>query len=158
MPDFKKNFRSGNARPSFSRGGQGFAPRGRSFEKKELFDAECNKCHKATQVPFRPNGKKPVYCRDCFTPDTGSERQRTPRFERRPAFRSADTAPVRIEKDSRIDDVLHRLDAIERTLEKLTAMLEDASRKEALTSEVRKHMAPVKAATKKKAVAKKAAA
>jgi CxxC-x17-CxxC domain-containing protein len=32
----------------------------------ELFDAVCSKCGKACQVPFRPNGQKPVYCRACF--------------------------------------------------------------------------------------------
>jgi CxxC-x17-CxxC domain-containing protein len=32
----------------------------------ELFDAVCEKCGKDTQVPFRPTGNKPVYCRECF--------------------------------------------------------------------------------------------
>ncbi len=32
----------------------------------ELFDAVCSKCGKDCQVPFRPSGQKPVYCRACF--------------------------------------------------------------------------------------------
>lgn len=32
----------------------------------ELFDAICSKCGKPCQVPFRPSGEKPVYCRACF--------------------------------------------------------------------------------------------
>jgi CxxC-x17-CxxC domain-containing protein len=32
----------------------------------ELFDAVCGKCGKTCQVPFKPTGEKPVYCRDCF--------------------------------------------------------------------------------------------
>jgi CxxC-x17-CxxC domain-containing protein len=35
-------------------------------EGVELFDAICAKCGNACQVPFRPNGQKPVYCRACF--------------------------------------------------------------------------------------------
>ncbi|MEN9558467.1 MAG: hypothetical protein RL141_836 [Candidatus Parcubacteria bacterium] len=31
-----------------------------------LYDAVCAECSKKCQVPFRPNGKKPVLCRDCF--------------------------------------------------------------------------------------------
>jgi CxxC-x17-CxxC domain-containing protein len=42
----------------------------RPFEKKgkslELFDVTCDNCGKATQIPFKPTGGKPVYCRDCF--------------------------------------------------------------------------------------------
>jgi len=39
----------------------------RTFDRPtERFQATCSECHKACEVPFRPNGKKPVYCRDCF--------------------------------------------------------------------------------------------
>jgi len=31
-----------------------------------LFDATCAECGKQTQVPFKPSGNRPVYCRDCF--------------------------------------------------------------------------------------------
>jgi CxxC-x17-CxxC domain-containing protein len=34
---------------------------------REMFDATCSNCHKATQVPFRPTQGKPVYCSDCFS-------------------------------------------------------------------------------------------
>ena len=40
-----------------------------SFERRskfELFDVTCDKCGKACQVPFKPTGGKPIYCRDCF--------------------------------------------------------------------------------------------
>ena len=40
-------------------GGYGRAPR-------QMFDAVCAGCGVNTQVPFEPNGSKPVYCRDCF--------------------------------------------------------------------------------------------
>jgi CxxC-x17-CxxC domain-containing protein len=41
-------------------GGSGRAPR-------EMFSATCASCGREAQVPFRPNGTKPVYCSDCFT-------------------------------------------------------------------------------------------
>jgi CxxC-x17-CxxC domain-containing protein len=34
-----------------------------AFQK---FDAICSNCGKKCQVPFRPDGTKPVYCKDCF--------------------------------------------------------------------------------------------
>ena len=40
-------------------GGYGRAPR-------QMHDAVCASCGVNTQVPFEPNGSKPVYCRDCF--------------------------------------------------------------------------------------------
>ncbi|MBX2860185.1 MAG: zinc-ribbon domain containing protein [Vampirovibrio sp.] len=43
-------------------GGGGYG--GRS--ERQLYDAVCAACGVNTQVPFRPNGSKPVYCRDCY--------------------------------------------------------------------------------------------
>jgi CxxC-x17-CxxC domain-containing protein len=33
---------------------------------RELHDATCASCGVQTQVPFKPSGERPVYCRDCF--------------------------------------------------------------------------------------------
>jgi CxxC-x17-CxxC domain-containing protein len=35
-------------------------------EAFQKFDAVCSNCGKKCQVPFRPDGEKPVYCKDCF--------------------------------------------------------------------------------------------
>ena len=45
-------------------GGGGF--RGGDRGPREMHDATCSSCGKQTQVPFRPRGDRPVYCRDCF--------------------------------------------------------------------------------------------
>lgn len=39
-----------------------------SFERgpREMFDVTCAECGKETEVPFKPTGDRPVYCRDCF--------------------------------------------------------------------------------------------
>lgn len=54
-------------RPSFGRTGGPGGNRGRAGGPPELFDATCSRCGKPTLVPFRPNGKKPFFCRDCFS-------------------------------------------------------------------------------------------
>lgn len=47
---------------------------GRSgFGDKKMFEAVCDKCHKACEVPFRPTGDKPVYCNDCFASEKGGK-------------------------------------------------------------------------------------
>jgi CxxC-x17-CxxC domain-containing protein len=40
-----------------------------SSEKRnrEMYDAVCAECGKATKVPFKPHLEKPVYCSDCFS-------------------------------------------------------------------------------------------
>ncbi len=72
---FRKGGASGGGRPAFGgakRGGGSFGggrERGgtdRFSERRELFPATCSSCHKACEVPFRPSGDKPVFCRDCF--------------------------------------------------------------------------------------------
>ena len=35
--------------------------------QREMFQATCSTCGKVAEVPFKPRGDKPVYCRDCFS-------------------------------------------------------------------------------------------
>ncbi|EGO63999.1 zinc-ribbon domain containing protein [Acetonema longum] len=35
--------------------------------QREMHEAVCSACGVTTQVPFRPTGDRPVYCRDCFS-------------------------------------------------------------------------------------------
>jgi len=34
--------------------------------ERQYYTATCAACGAETQVPFKPTGVKPVYCRDCF--------------------------------------------------------------------------------------------
>ena len=45
------------------------ASRGASAHPTERFQATCAQCSAVCEVPFKPNGKKPVYCRNCFKKD-----------------------------------------------------------------------------------------
>ena len=38
---------------------------------REMFDAVCAACGKATKVPFQPKNDKPVYCSECFAKRRG---------------------------------------------------------------------------------------
>jgi CxxC-x17-CxxC domain-containing protein len=54
----------GGSRGGYGGGGGGG---GRSFGgPRQMFPATCASCGKPTEVPFKPSGSRPVYCRDCF--------------------------------------------------------------------------------------------
>ena len=106
MPDYKKKTRFGGkpTRP--------FAQRrdsGHGFEQRERYDAECSSCHKICQVPFRPNGKKPVYCSDCY-----KGKEEGPSYSARPFRKEATPRGV---------DFTNRLDAIDGKLDRILKML-----------------------------------
>ncbi|ABK14524.1 MAG: CxxC-x17-CxxC domain-containing protein [Methanothrix sp.] len=33
---------------------------------REMHDVICSDCGKQTQVPFKPDGSRPVYCKECY--------------------------------------------------------------------------------------------
>ena len=33
---------------------------------REMHDITCSECGEKAQVPFKPDGERPVYCRECF--------------------------------------------------------------------------------------------
>ena len=45
-----------------NRGGGGGFNRG----PREMHKVTCAECGKETEVPFKPDGTRPVYCRDCY--------------------------------------------------------------------------------------------
>lgn len=96
---FGKNFKGGAkdyGRPREDRGGfggggfkkpwenRGDKPRGGFGGDRgdrgpvEMHSATCSNCNKQCEVPFRPNGTKPVYCKDCFSSMKGAD-ERGPR-------------------------------------------------------------------------------
>lgn len=77
--DARKAQQGGGNRPprsgggySSGGGGGGYGGRsgggaGRSFGgPRQMFPATCASCGQQTEVPFKPSGNRPVYCRDCF--------------------------------------------------------------------------------------------
>lgn len=134
MPDFKNN--------RFAK--KSFGPK-RHDGPREMYPAECSNCHKMTQVPFRPNGKKPVFCSDCFK---GEERggARESRPYTRPSF-APQAAP-----DHRIDEVKRQVIMLDSKIDRLTKLVEGLQRKPAVAAAV--EAAVTKAPAKKKATKK----
>lgn len=50
----------GGGRGGYGGGGYGDRP------PRQMYDTVCSACGINTQVPFKPNGSKPVYCRECY--------------------------------------------------------------------------------------------
>ena len=129
----------GQGRPSFGRPSRPpFA--GAREESGQKFDAICAKCAKKCQVPFQPNGKKPVYCRDCF----GMQRQDTPHqenFVRRDApavnrdfpKRPFESHESHVE-DRAIADLKRQMDILTSKVDVIMRMLQDAPRATAPTA------------------------
>ena len=55
------------AKKAQRRGGGGTG-RGFGGASREMFPATCAECGVETMVPFKPNGEKPAYCKDCYQP------------------------------------------------------------------------------------------
>ncbi|OGL66435.1 hypothetical protein A2856_01950 [Candidatus Uhrbacteria bacterium RIFCSPHIGHO2_01_FULL_63_20] len=91
----------------------------RGFDRPELHDATCGKCGSPCQVPFRPDGSRPVYCRDCFKREDGSGPKRFEKKygEKRPyvstPHASKDTGGI----EARLKSIEDKIDAIIEALE-----------------------------------------
>lgn len=147
MAEYKKQYRAGGSRP-FQK---------QPFAQKELFDAECNGCHARCQVPFRPNGKKPVYCSNCFTKNDARPSPQRSDSGYRPGVRPerSYSAPV---PDRQIDELKRQIEAMHATLQQLVTTVDTFNRATALTLEIQKHFPKEESAPAKKPVAKKAPA
>lgn len=58
-------------------------PAGADQQGRQLHNITCAACGKQAQVPFKPSGDRPVYCRDCYMQQrrggTGRGMDRRPR-------------------------------------------------------------------------------
>ena len=57
-----KPFRSFNRPDRHDRGRQDSGPRERNYTR-----AICSECNKECELPFKPSGDRPVYCKECFS-------------------------------------------------------------------------------------------
>ena len=84
-----------------------------------MHPATCNACGASCEVPFVPNGSKPIYCRNCFKRDDaapkrfdrdarGGDSFREPRFDR-PAPANDDTARQLKDIQKKLDLILEML-------------------------------------------------
>lgn len=137
-------FRSGGGRPPFRKAGFG-GPRRDDSRPPQMFSATCANCGNATEVPFRPDGSRPIYCRDCFAKQDGrgdaAPRRDAPRFERR----DRDAAPRAAAPDKRIDELMrevaslgHKLDALVKMVGQMVVAKGDAIQQTELSMAVKR--------------------
>lgn len=156
MKNFKKGgfgggFRGGDRggfKPRFDRGGD------RGARPMQMHQATCNECGKGCEVPFRPTGERPVYCRDCFaSKGPGADREARPArpsfggarkpFAPRQDFRPAQSNPG---NDAAIRDLKVQMEALNGKLDRLI---------DAVAGSMRPSAPAVEAKAVKKAPAKK---
>ena len=100
----------------------------------EMHEATCSACNKTCEVPFKPNGRKPVFCSDCFRRDENQDDRpayqekrsfREDRSEYRPAERSYDR-PERVERpqnDRTMTEILGEMRIMNSKLESILKAL-----------------------------------
>ncbi len=192
------NNRGSSDRGGFKGGDRGARTGGSDFKKRSfgndrggdrevtLYKATCADCHKVCEVPFRPNGEKPVFCRDCFGAkrgneergdDRGGDRRERPSYESKapahiwsdrnpsvPAYAKPEAKPqVSEEMKRQISDILYKIDKLTHLVEKLSEVKPVAVKaplvkveEVIVTKEETTEEVPKKKAPAKKKVAKKA--
>ncbi len=124
MPDYKNTSRF---KKPFTSGGSSRSSRSYSDAPRELHQAKCSNCHKMCEVPFKPNGKKPVFCKECFGRD--DERSGVPSYQKKEYGSIRESRPYAAPApDRRIDDLTRQLANVEA---KLDALLQLASKTKA---------------------------
>jgi len=159
MNNFKPQRSFGGNKPY---GAKSFGNKG-GFDRgpREMFQANCASCGKTCEVPFRPNGKKPVYCTECFAKNGGPTRNDSfekkpfnkpfaPKFPAnptpRPQFQSAPQAP---RDDQAFKDLKAELRGVNEKLERLISLI-DLSMKSAGPKEAKAMKTSKKSAKKAK--------
>jgi CxxC-x17-CxxC domain-containing protein len=150
MAEYKKYNRAGGNSPRpFTKN---------AYPSKEVFDAECNSCHARCQVPFRPNGKKPVYCANCYTKSDNAS-------SARPSFRGGESRSFGPQRsaapdvsDRQIQELKKEIATMNVTLQHLVTAVDTFNRATALTLEIQKHFPAPTVEKEKKAETKKVSA
>jgi len=113
-PGARSKFGAGAPRTSQSRPPSRMG--GARDEQFQKFDAVCSNCGKACQVPFRPDGKKPVYCKNCF----GAPREALPALKR-----STAAAEVTSTGGKTIADLTRQIAAMNTKIDTMLKILEE---------------------------------
>lgn len=101
--------------------------------RTQMFAATCADCHKQCEVPFRPVGDKPVYCKECFN----KRRESAPRDA---GYKDSDSRSGNFPKQNfvsakpqssgpQLDDLKWQMDAMNAKLDTLIQKLKGAGPK-----------------------------
>lgn len=111
MREFNKNFG----------GKQNFGKRPGNFNVR-MFTTTCAECGKSCEVPFKPNGSRPVYCKECFSKQGGSHDG----SHGRNSFRDAPTRDPQA-GNGPLNDIKTALSMINIKLDKVLSAIESAT-------------------------------
>ncbi len=120
-PAEKKEFKgrdfSGSGNRDFG-GSRDFSGNG-NRPRSPLHKATCTSCGESCEVPFKPQGGKPVLCNACFKRPDGAAPRRNPiernEFAPKSGFtpRAAESPTRQFETlNAKLDEILRRLDSI----------------------------------------------
>lgn len=164
---FKKKFKSSGFRGGNKFGGNS----GFKRDNMEMFSAVCASCGKNCEVPFRPNGKKPVYCKECFgqvEDRGGNDRYENKhshgrdRDDRRPSFennRERSEGRERAQEarpDKNIEEMKRQIEIMSIKLDKVMTMISEKAVKVDVKETVKESKKESVKPTKKKAAPAKA--
>lgn len=161
MKNFTGERREGGFRGDDRGGKPGFQKKSWESKDKQMYKATCSECGKPCEVPFRPDGSKPVYCVDCFNKkrDATDTRGARPSFNDRFAPRSDARPAFKPSGDGKqLAEISQKLDRLIAAMEKMTTPSMSAKVAPAATPKTEKvaaHKAVAKKVAKKKVVAKK---
>ncbi len=158
---FKSKDRGGS-KGGFSGKRGGFGS-GRDGERREvtMHKATCSSCSKPCEVPFRPDGSKPVLCSECFGKNRSDDRngadRRTERFSHDRPRRTFD-APKSHDHRADFESLKSKVATLEVKLDEIIALLSTAPAKAARVAKTSTEKAPAKKTVVKKAAPKKVVA
>ncbi len=125
---YKGGFKGG------SRGGDRGSDRGERGPIT-MHSAICSSCGKTCEVPFRPSGEKPVYCRDCFAGRSamGGDRsqRKDPRTFSQNTFQNNQSSPSS-QNVSGNSEIKKQIEAMNVKLDKIISLFQESVLKSAL--------------------------
>ncbi len=84
----------------------------------ELHATTCAKCGRKCDVPFKPSGNKPIYCRSCFRDSPGEQHAGgSERFM--PRERSREFVPRASDCSQEMESIRHELQELNRKFDKI---------------------------------------
>jgi CxxC-x17-CxxC domain-containing protein len=133
----------------------------RSFVRRDFGDKKkagsmmhktiCSKCSKECEVPFRPTGNRPVYCKECFQTMRPEATRPDNNFSRHPNFERRSGEGNRFAQQPQYKEQFESLNV---KLDKILEILESKAAISADVKAVEIKIPKVKKATRKSAVNK----
>jgi len=117
MRDFNRDRRSDGGR-DFKR--RDFGSRD-SDRPRIMHKTICSNCGNECEVPFKPTGSKPVFCRDCFQNQRSSDSARSENFPRRSNFE--DRGNNQINRPAEQPQYREQFEALNAKLDKILNLL-----------------------------------